>query len=322
MAYPSRVRLLEVEPDLGEGLSPKEFAEARELAVPVMTIGHDDGDLEQLNQRDAFAALVVDGMVLHHIRVAEQLGMHLLGPGDIVPLKQLLRFGLVVESSRRAVPATRLAILGREVLFAARKWPSLLESLQLRAAQQAERLSVQLVICQLPRVDQRLLSLMWLLAESWGRVTPSGTAVPLKLTHEALGALIGARRPTITLALRDLSERGAIVRQAEGWLLLERPQGAPERVEPSRSPSLVDHDPETWAQFAPDAATAAAVARADTAADLRDRVATLREQHARSRDQFTQSLEALTVVRERCRASRVRIERARASRRRRRSPSS
>lgn len=321
MPYPARVRLFEADPDLGDLLSPEDFAEARQLTVPILTFGQEDGDLDQLEQLGAFGALLLDGMVLRHVRVADQLGMHLLGPGDIVPLTEVLGSMLIVDSSLRAIPGTRLAVLGREVLLAARRWPSLLASFQVRAEQQAGRLSVQLVICQLPRVEERLLSLLWLLAESWGRVTPAGTSVPLKLTHEALGALIGARRPTVTLALRDLAERGAIVRQAEGWLLLERPQGATEGAEPSTIRSLVDTDPATWAELAPGAA-AAASARADAAAALSDRMATLREQHLRSRDQFNHSLEALTLLRERCRASRTRIARERATRRRRpRSPS-
>ena len=52
---------------------------------------------------------------------------------------------------------------------------------------------------------------MWLLAESWGRVTQAGIRLPLGLTHDVLGALVGARRPTVTLALRELTERGAIL---------------------------------------------------------------------------------------------------------------
>ena len=97
------------------------------------------------------------------------------------------------------------------------------------------RLTGQLVICQLPRVDQRVLAIMWLLAESWGQVTPGGVRLPLALTHETLGAMVGARRPTVTLALRKLSQQGAIIHQESGWLLLEpppepvpgAPQGAP-----------------------------------------------------------------------------------------------
>jgi CRP-like cAMP-binding protein len=64
---------------------------------------------------------------------------------------------------------------------------------------------------------------MWLLAESWGLVTPTGTVLPIALTHAALGGLIGARRPTVTLALGNLSASGLVRREPRGWLLLGSP---------------------------------------------------------------------------------------------------
>lgn len=54
------------------------------------------------------------------------------------------------------------------------------------------------------------------------------------LTHDALGALVGARRPTITLAVRELTDRGAIVRQDQGWLLVEPPPAGPAMPSTSR----------------------------------------------------------------------------------------
>jgi len=57
------------------------------------------------------------------------------------------------------------------------------------------------------------MALMWLLAESWGRVTPAGIRLPLSLSHEVLGGLIGSRRPTVTLALTKLAEQGSLTRQ-------------------------------------------------------------------------------------------------------------
>jgi hypothetical protein len=231
---------------------------------------------------------------------------------------------LVTEASFRALPQTRLALLGPEVVFAIRRWPGLSSALQLRAAQQTDRLAVQLVICQLPRVDQRLLALFWLLAESWGRVTPAGTTLPLKLTHEALGALIGARRPTVTLALRELTERGAIVRQTEGWLLLEAPPEASGRAETMRPPALVDDDGPSWVPMPdPGAAEAEeAAARSDSYEALKETVAMLREQHARNRARFAQRLRELSATREWCEESRRRIARDRLTRSSRPSPSS
>ena len=237
MLSPVRVRLLEADPDLGSFLSAEERAEARQLAVPVLTVGReDDGRLDELMKQAAFGSLVLEGMVLRQLRIGGQLGMTVLGPGDIIGSSSGPMSILVAGASFRALPGTRLALLGREVLAATRRWPALLATLQARYAQQADRLATQMVICQLPRVDQRLLSLMWLLAESWGRVTPAGTTLPLRLTHDALGALVGARRPTVSLALRALTDRGAIIRQDVGWLLVEVPAESSQSPETVRAP--------------------------------------------------------------------------------------
>jgi hypothetical protein len=324
MVPSARVRLLEADPDLGSFLTSEELAEARQLAVPVLTVERGDDDLAELGQHGGFGAMVLEGMVVRQLRVADQIGMRLLGPGDVVLLSELLPPLLVAEASFRASPQTRFALLGREVVAAARRWPGLAPALQLRAAQQADRLAAQLVICQLPRVDQRLLALFWLLAESWGRVTPTGTALPLKLTHETLGALIGARRPTVTLALGELTGRGAIVRQAEGWLLLEAPPEASGRAELVRPPALVENDGPSWATVPDHRVTEAedAAARSDSYENLKRAVNALREQHARNRDQFAQSMRELSATREHCRENRRRIARDRLTRSPRRAPSS
>src|SRR6266496_530716 len=48
---------------------------------------------------------------------------------------------------------------------------------------QLARAAVQQAISQLPRVEIRVLALMWHLAERWGHVTPGGLALTLGLTH-------------------------------------------------------------------------------------------------------------------------------------------
>jgi CRP-like cAMP-binding protein len=329
MGPSARVRLLEADPDLGDLLTSEEFAEARQLAVPVVTVDRYERNPMHLNEHNAFGALVLDGMVLRQLRIADQTGLRLLGPGDIVPLEDSAPPMVVVDSSFEALPDTRLALLGREALFAVQKWPALAAALQMRSAQQADRLVAQLVICQLPRVDQRVLSLLWLLAESWGRVTSAGTTLPLKLTHEALGALVGARRPTVTLALRELTIRGAVVRQSEGWLLLQPPAQPSARAQELRGGAVIENAPSDWrdhrgadAEKTEAAAVAAAQAANEAAYQvLVEAMERLREQHAKTRRRFDERMVEFTMTRERCRESRVRIARERLSRRPQRSPS-
>ena len=51
-------------------------------------------------------------------------------------------------------------------------------------------------------------------------MTREGVAVRLPLTHRMLAELVGARRPTVTTALGQLEDRGALTRRPpDEWLL-------------------------------------------------------------------------------------------------------
>lgn len=217
-------RLFETEPDLIRFLGPEESEQARETELPVHSLGKGVADIKELFEHTgAFGGLVLEGMLLQSLRLGSHAGLRLLGAGDVLSLTQAPRSILVVESTCRATVPTRLALLEREMLMAVRRWPQIAAGLHAHAGEQSERLVTQLMICQLPRVDERIVALMWLLAESWGQVTPHGTLLPISLTHAALGGLIGARRPTVTLALGNLTSAGVIRRQPKGWLLLRSP---------------------------------------------------------------------------------------------------
>jgi CRP-like cAMP-binding protein len=224
MPAPGTIPLVEAEPDLVRFLSPDDSEQAREIQLPVHSLGKGNADIRNLFERSgAFGAFVLEGMLLQSLRLGSHVGLRLLGPGDVLSLTQAPRSILVIESNCRATVPTRLALLEREMLVAFRRWPLIAAALHSHTGEQSERLVTQLMICQLPRVDERLLALMWLLAESWGQVTPEGTLLPISLTHAALGGLIGARRPTVTLALGNLTSTGAVRRLPRGWLLLGSP---------------------------------------------------------------------------------------------------
>lgn len=218
------VRLLDLEPDLGRFLTPADTELIGALCVPVVEIPAGELDLHALlTAHRAFAMLLIEGMLVRRIVVHESGALRLLGPGDIVSAVSGQSSMLISATGWRVATRTRLAVLGRDVLLAAHRAPRLVAGLHARGAEQADRVALQLAICQLPRVEDRVLSMLWLLAESWGQVTAHGTALRLQLTHETLGGLVGARRSTVTLALSQLTDDGAILRQERGWLLLEPP---------------------------------------------------------------------------------------------------
>jgi hypothetical protein len=209
---------------------------------------------------------------------------------------------MLADAGYRVTSLTRLAVLEDHMLLAIRRFPRLSVGLHMRMADQHERLAAQLVICQLPRVEDRVLAMMWLLAESWGVVTAHGTRLPLALTHDALGGLIGARRPTVTLALRELTERGAIVRQSDGWLLLEGPPTPSQATETSGEPALFGDGPSEW-----DDGTDQPTGKPVAYAELEETVRRLREQHALDVERFKERRTKIRRARDQAVQSRRRI---------------
>lgn len=307
----SRISLLEAEPDLAGFMTAEEQAAARKVSVPVMAMPRGPLDLDSvLQSANAFGALVLDGMLFSHHGIGDHTALRLLGPGDLLARPGTWRSTILPATALSAAAPTTVALLGTELLLAAHRWPRIVAALYVRISEQSDRVAAQLAICQLPRVDQRLLGVLWLLAESWGRVTPAGTRLPLTLTHDALGALIGARRPTVTLALGELTERGAIVRQDRGWLLLEAPvQVRPEPAAPPGHDVLLGPLPEVWSPDAP-----APVAEVHD--QLLATVKQLRAEHLASRDHMSVRLAELARLRAEASELRRRIADEALSRRR------
>jgi hypothetical protein len=310
-ASAGRVSVLDAAPDLASFLTVDERLQLEQVSVPVVAMSS-EGSLvveELLTRRGAFAAVVLDGLVLHHLATGGNPGLRIVGPGDTI-MAPLSTGPTFLGSSRYvAQSSARLALLSDEFVVAAHRAPHVVVGLQAAAAEQMERLSMQLVICQLPRVADRVLSMLWLLAESFGRVTPAGTTLPLSLTHEVLGALVGARRPTVTLALGELADRGALVHQDLGWLLLERPdlrgtrKGVLEAGKGTlEAPRLLDETPSEWA--------ASGEVRWDTPRTLvalTDTVERLRDQHSLNVEQYRKRLLEVAASREEATAVRKRI---------------
>jgi CRP-like cAMP-binding protein len=233
------VALLVAEPDLGRHIAPAELELARRaIKVPVVTLRPGDLLAEAMRAGERpFAAMILTGLVAREIQSLTQPTLRLLGPGDLIhppgPDAPLL-FGAQVWAIARP---TTLAIFDDHLLRAVGRWPRLLPALLERANENHDITLLQLVIAEQPRVEDRLVMLFRMLAGRWGRMTAEGIVVPIALTHEALGRLIGARRPTITLALRRLADHGRLVRRPRtGWLLLDAGEElAAQREDPGAS---------------------------------------------------------------------------------------
>jgi CRP/FNR family cyclic AMP-dependent transcriptional regulator len=116
------------------------------------------------------------------------------------------------------------------------RWPPIIEHVTARATRRSRWLTMRLAVNQHARLDDRLTLTLWGLAERWGRVTPQGVVLPLRLTHGTLARLVGARRPSVTAALGELTSTGVLERTAGGWVL----HGAPPDAQAPAGDPLAD----------------------------------------------------------------------------------
>jgi hypothetical protein len=231
----STIALLDIEPELGEGLNPQEREVAgRVLAVPVRPLAPGPWDPTE-GMRGVFPVvglMVVDGILTRDIAFAGRTTTELLGAGDLLrPWDDDAPFNaLPLKATWHVHEPARLAVLDTRVAMAAGRWPPIATALGARHVRRTRSLALHRAVAQLPRVEDRLLVALWALAERWGRVGPRGVRVPLNLPHRTLATLVGARRPSVTTALTGLSRAGLVERTSDGWLL----HGDPAEVLPGR----------------------------------------------------------------------------------------
>ena len=127
----------------------------------------------------------------------------------------------------------RLEVIGRH-------WLRLLTAILRPGAQQTRHALLQQTINRLPRVEQRLLALLWSIADRRGVVRCEGVLLGLDVRHETLAQMIGARRPTVSLGLRRLIDEGLITAEGDGWLLAPRCAGGLGTVSSSSSPAAAE----------------------------------------------------------------------------------
>lgn len=216
-----RVRILDIDPDLGDDLGPEALAEvAQTVTLPALDLDVGPWVPGELPVRGpVIGALVVSGLLTRDVELTDRVCTHIFGPRDFVSLNRLEYTSLPLSVEFSALVPTRLALLDDTVLAAARRWPQLLGRLLDSATSQLGRLSADQAISQLPRVEDRIVSVFWHFADRWGTRRKEDVHIDLPLTHEALGRLIGARRPTVSLGLRQLATDGSLRREDDGWVL-------------------------------------------------------------------------------------------------------
>ena len=173
---------------------------------------------------DAFGLLILDGLIAVDLNAGRARVSWLIGPDDFIRPWEMSEISLIERPRWHALADARVAVLDGSFVRRALGIPTVARALVARAAQTSHWLLAKSLIVSAPVVEERLLLLFALLAERWGKVRPDGVWLELPLTHDLLARMSGARRPSVSTALRALHSEGLIESVRRGcWVLHGRP---------------------------------------------------------------------------------------------------
>jgi CRP/FNR family transcriptional regulator, cyclic AMP receptor protein len=219
------VALLEAEPALAAALDRQERRQAeRTVRAPALRL---ETGRWRPPRREAAAIgyLLYEGMLLRRVLVEGGSSVELLGPGDcLLPWQE--EGTSFARAEWQALEASRLAVVDLRQGSTLSRWPAISAAILDRAVARSRALAVQAAIMSMVGTEARLHTLLWALAERWGRAAPGGVELEVRVPQSVLAEMVGARRQTVNTALSELRRRGALTMPAPGhWLLLDRPPG-------------------------------------------------------------------------------------------------
>lgn len=166
--------------------------------------------------------IIAEGQVLLSRRDPDggERPIYLLGPGDLFgegslrpDRRWLVNVRSVSDGSAHRLPASHLPRL-------AQYYPQLTAYIVGLLAERLERAHSRLDLVRAHSARDRLLGLIHVLAEHHGERQGDRTWVPIHLTQEELGGMIGLARETVARLLGELADEGVIGRERAGlWLL-------------------------------------------------------------------------------------------------------
>jgi CRP/FNR family transcriptional regulator, cyclic AMP receptor protein len=216
----ARVRLLEAVPELGGGLEGERAAMARRALVVETEVLPEGPWVPVRNEPEpgALGFVIVDGVMGRRLTVAGASSIELLNRGDLLrPWQE--DSASFATAEWLVLDRITLANLDRRFAVQASRWPEIVAQLLNQAMQRSRSLAVHAAIENLVGLDKRLRVLFWHLAERWGRREGDAIVLPMRLTHQVLATLVGARRPSVTMALGELQDEGVLERRGKDWVL-------------------------------------------------------------------------------------------------------
>ena len=238
------IRVLEVDPELGQDLEPAALAVARPRAIARamwLEPGRWQPFAEEWEHRGHLGLLIVDGFLARTMQLGTRRCVEILGPGDVLrPWVRLADYSSVpLDEGWDVLEPARLAVLDRRFAVVLAAWPEVTATILDRMMARSRWLAFHLAVAHLRRVEARVLVALWHFADLWGHVGTHGVELKLNLTHALIADMIAAERPSVSLALTALRERGLVERDdAHVWHLHGTPPGELEEIRAQTSRPL------------------------------------------------------------------------------------
>ncbi|HEY4829833.1 MAG TPA: helix-turn-helix domain-containing protein [Solirubrobacteraceae bacterium] len=211
--------LLDADGELADEFDVRARIAARQLATArVLQVGAGECDLTPWFEAsgEGLGLLILEGLIALETRVGDRTAAELVGPGDLLQPSGPAADQLLERTCGwRVLSPARLALLDGEFADRVRPFPQIPRALLRRACRRPVELDVLRAITSQPRLEVRLVLLLWHLATRWGRVEPSGVRLSLPLTHRLLGQLVAAERPSVSHALKRLGQAGLVTGTAD-----------------------------------------------------------------------------------------------------------
>jgi hypothetical protein len=216
--------LLDLDGDLADEFDVRMRIVAR-TAVAAVTFDVDPGELPVEEWLAAAVPgpglLVLDGVIAVSVRVGDRIATELVGGSDLLQARcnQEDEELIACDVDWRALVPSRFAVLDGPFAQRVQPWPQITNALLRRVGRRAHNLDVQRAIASQPRLEVRLALLLWHLAARWGKVEPGGIRLRVPLTHQLLGRLVGAERPSVSHALARLAHAELVTGHGQEWHL-------------------------------------------------------------------------------------------------------
>ncbi len=217
------VLILEEEPDLATGLSAEDrLVATRAFQARVIVANRPRWDPPLFDPATTYGLLLLDGLLGRRLRLGPAVGTELLSAGDILrPWDEPTLWGMIPpELDWRVFRPTRLAVLDERITTLIGRRPQLVVNFSGRLLRRTRSVAYIMALSHHTRVEEKLLATLWHLASNWGRVTAEGVIVPFRVSHEVLGEILGAQRPSVTMALRRLQDQNLVRRGPNGGYIL------------------------------------------------------------------------------------------------------